>query len=59
MRFFIQYETTKRILTVKNYQDLVCKACEQFSLRAHEVFFLYVDVSGAGEIPINSSEDFV
>ena len=59
MRFFIQYDGAKRILTVMQYQDLVNKACEQFSLRPHEVNFFYVDVSGAGEIPINSGEDFI
>ena len=59
MRFVVQHDSEKQFLSVKNYKELIDEACKKFNFRPHEACFFYVDMSGAGEIPINSEEDYL
>ena len=59
MRFFIQYNTNKRILTATSYQQLVDDTGKLFDLDPQSISLLYIDMSGAGEISISSQDDFI
>ena len=58
MRFFIQHETQKKLLTADNYDELRNFACEMFELKADMIELLFIDPSDNSEITISNQNDF-
>ena len=58
MRFFIQHEAQKKLLTAENYSELRSHVCEMFGLSAEKIELLYLDPTDNSEISISNQNDF-
>ena len=58
MRFYIHYETQKKLLTAESYTELLQSACQMFSLSQESAQLFFIDKSDKSEISISSQDDF-
>ena len=58
MRFYIQNEGQKKLLTAETYQELQSQATQMFNLSSVTAQLFFIDPTDQSEITISSEEDF-
>ena len=58
MRFYIQNEGQKKLLTAETYQELQTQATQMFNLSSVTAQLFFIDPTDQSEITISSEEDF-